>query len=263
MTALYWQLAVVSTVLLAGIFLSRRAALLAAIGWTIWTFLKVRYPKLMVIQGGLAWGAYLGVVVYQNMHGAVAEADNRAKALAAQLAQVAASERLVASAVQHPPSGSWTVIDGKQHRAALFKAFSDARTVLCIASGWLGSAAADQQFLVELKNALRRGVDVYLAYGWQTSAGTHETSRVTDIALSELREIARSSDASRGELHVGCYANHEKLVIVDDYLIVGSFNWLSNRQVTNNERSVRIDDPAFASKEAQRLKRLVAQDRVL
>jgi phosphatidylserine/phosphatidylglycerophosphate/cardiolipin synthase-like enzyme len=59
---------------------------------------------------------------------------------------------------------------------------------------------------------------------------------------------------------VAKFANHEKVLVVDDaYCIIGSNNWLSNSAFRNSERSVLVRIPSFTSEEAKRVEAIVRQ----
>ena len=57
----------------------------------------------------------------------------------------------------------------KQHRDQLLHAFESAEKVVVVLSGWATSYVVDSEFQRLLAKALKRGVSVYLGYGYQAA----------------------------------------------------------------------------------------------
>lgn len=148
---------------------------------------------------------------------------------------------------------SFEVIDGSEHFKVLIRAFAEAKNTICILSGWIGSPLLDTEIQKQLRAAVKRGVRIFLGFGWESSSG-HEMSQTAKSALSFVRSFG-----SPGVM-VAQFANHEKVLVVDDaYCIIGSNNWLSNSTFRNSERSVLVRIPSFASEEAIRVESIVRQ----
>jgi len=148
---------------------------------------------------------------------------------------------------------SFEVIDGSEHFKVLIRAFAEAKNTICILSGWIGSPLLDAEIQMQFRAAVNRGVRIFLGFGWESSSG-HEMSPTAKSALNFVRSFG-----SR-RIMVAQFANHEKVLVVDDaYCIIGSNNWLSNSTFRNSERSVLVRIPSFASEEAMRVETIVRQ----
>jgi phosphatidylserine/phosphatidylglycerophosphate/cardiolipin synthase-like enzyme len=148
---------------------------------------------------------------------------------------------------------SLEVIDGYEHFNVLKRAFAEAKHTVCILSGWIGSPLLNEEIQQLLRAAVKRGVRIFLGFGYEYGSG-HEISPNAKSALS----FVNSLDSS--QVMVAKFANHEKVLVVDDaYFIIGSNNWLSNSAFRNSERSVLVRIPSFASEEAKRVEAIVRQ----
>ena len=97
---------------------------------------------------------------------------------------------------------------------------------------------------------LNQGTNIYIGYGFKNSAGINE-SNVPQKLKNMIREFPN-------KLFVAEYATHEKLLIVDEDIVVfGSANWLSNKRYKNSERSIVITDRDLAISEAKRAEKLI------
>ena len=109
--------------------------------------------------------------------------------------------------------------------------------------------------LLTLAKALKRGVSVYLGYGYQ-SASEPAPLKKHEIEAEEnllaLKEWCADKDTD-GILVVKKFPNHSKILICDDaYAVNGSFNWLSNAGRSRNiERSWLIKDKEFINTEIE------------
>lgn len=148
---------------------------------------------------------------------------------------------------------SLEVIDGSEHFNALMCALTEAKSTVCILSGWIGSPLLNAEIQQLLRAAVKRGVRIFIGFGWESSSG-HEISPTAKSALS----FVRSLDSS--QIMIARFANHEKVLVVDDeYCIIGSNNWLSNSTFRNSERSILVRIPSFASEEAKRVEAIIRQ----
>ncbi len=268
MEVLYWQIAVVATVLFAYLSMGQRAARWTCVGWTVWTAIALAYAPLALIQLASAWGTYVLCGSFRGEklnavkeRGIRVERDNEVATLRAQLNEIVEASQMPSSARSAIQGFAGTtperlsVIVGADHLVALRTAISDAKRTLCILSGWIGSPLLDSEVQIALRGALKRRVRVYIGYGWESSPGGHELS---GVALEALRFLLKLQDESKGkgvgELHIAQFANHEKTIVVDDaYLLIGSNNWLSNKAFRNTERSLRVEVPTLAVDEARRI----------
>ena len=147
-------------------------------------------------------------------------------------------------------------IRGKDHLKALETAIADSKSTLCILSGWISNSVVDNQISSLLSEAMRRGVEIYIGYGYEFK-GQHQRNENTNLALRTLEQI-RVQVTDKGKLYVKEFPNHEKIIVVDNgYIICGSNNWLSNRHFLNSEYSIKIVDQLLAISEGGRIKDLI------
>lgn len=132
-----------------------------------------------------------------------------------------------------------------EHREFLLKTVKRAKKDLILLSGWATSFALDDQLVKLLKNAVSRGVNIYICFGYKYSRGT--SKRISDIkGLETLRDLQMYSNNNKsfGNMFIAQIPNHSKILMCDkEYYVVGSFNWLSNSGSTenpNDETSVVI-----------------------
>ncbi|MGE0811529.1 MAG: phospholipase D-like domain-containing protein [Immundisolibacter sp.] len=202
--------------------------------------------------GGQKWAA-LSPEMEQEMNAKDAKIDDLIRIVESIRASRDISERQ-AQVIENALTNSITsleVIDGSEHFNVLMRAFAEAKNTVCILSGWIGSPLLDAEIQQLLRAAVKRGVRIFLGFGWESNSG-HEISPTAKSALS----FVRSLDSSR--VMVAQFANHEKVLVVDDeYCIFGSNNWLSNSTFRNSERSILVRIPSFASEEAKRVEAIV------
>ena len=139
----------------------------------------------------------------------------------------------------------------QSHREWLEKTIKTAKYRVCILSGWATSFVIDDNFRTYVKDALERGVKIYLGFGYQSSEKKINNSHENKAAelLWELREWCQNLEGD-GEIEVFEFANHAKVLIKDDeYVVIGSFNWLSNSRGRNLERSWVIKDKKLVDTE--------------
>ena len=92
-----------------------------------------------------------------------------------------------------------------------------------------------------MEDAIKRGVKIYLGYGYSKQFETHQIKPETAEALRRLKNLEQRTANEKGELCVKKFKNHAKVIIVDNkYRIVGSNNWLSNRTYSSSEYSIKV-----------------------
>ena len=160
-----------------------------------------------------------------------------------------------ASKSERAPTSIEVLSTNKQHRDQLLHAFESAEKVVVVLCGWATSYVVDSEFQRLLAKALKRGVSVYLGYGYQaanepTPPKKHE--KEAEDNLLKLKEWAANQN-TEGILVVKKYPNHAKILICDNkYAVNGSFNWLSNAGRSKNiERSWLIKDQKFVVSELE------------
>ncbi|MBL9106381.1 MAG: hypothetical protein JNL82_35995 [Myxococcales bacterium] len=132
------------------------------------------------------------------------------------------------------------VID-REHREALAHALRQADRRLAVLSDAIGIDVVNDRFVAGLRRQLARGVAcamVFRRQGASDSAAGPE-ARVAQL-VDEFANFSLTNDNS-----------HAKLLVVDDSVVIGSFNFLSFRgdyergfRGESSELSIRIDDPA-------------------
>ena len=142
------------------------------------------------------------------------------------------------------------VLEGIEHHKYLIQGIHGSQSCLIIMSGWLSKYVMDTDFLKLLSSKLKQGVRVYIGFGFQDHEGKHNDFGNSKAVLNSLRKLIQKHPNC---LFVASFATHEKLLIVDNKVVViGSANWLSNKRYINSERSFIIKNKEFASLEAER-----------
>lgn len=248
MEVLFWQIAVVITVVLARWLFGFAGGLVVASLWTLWTFAQINHAPLAILQPAVAWTAFYFT------HNSKKTAERNA--LLEQAVKNSVNNRDIPrekkeelfAQLKHRPD-AFTLISGKQHLAALRSAFEQSRTSICILSGWIGRPLLNNGLQDEIAKAINRGVRIYIGYGWQ-SDGRHIFSTPAEKAKKYLLSLKKRTPE---QVHVGEFATHEKLIVIDDRTVIyGSNNWLSNNTFSNAERSVKIADHGLATIERDR-----------
>ena len=99
-------------------------------------------------------------------------------------------------------------------------------------------------------------MDFYLGYGYLDSKKTKQVDKEKRIqaekALKSLQEWS-ASIKSKGKLYILKFPNHKKILTCDDeYIICGSYNWLSNNKVARNEEfSVQIFNKKYTKEKVE------------
>ena len=143
-----------------------------------------------------------------------------------------------------------TRIEGRQHLYVLRDAFRDAEHIICIRSAFLSDRIVNPRFCGLVSLALDRGIHVYIEFGWRLKWSVAQKSGAYRRAETNLEELRSNlgDDLLGSRLHIGYTPTHLKELVVDDkYVIVGSNNWLSNRDFHNREASYRIRDAKLAA----------------
>lgn len=130
-----------------------------------------------------------------------------------------------------------------EHPTLLSEALMFAANRLVIFSPWLTSAVVNHSFMRNLTNCLKRGVVVHIVYGFGDNSGTHES------CVEKLCGLANEFSNFHFLRHEN---SHAKTFIVDNLVVVTSFNWLSFRGDSNrtyrNEEGMQFTGAEFADK---------------
>ena len=150
------------------------------------------------------------------------------------------------------------VLEGIAHHNYLIQNIQACQSSLIIMSGWITSYVVDDTFLKLIEKKLQQGVKVYVGYGFQDYRGHHKEIGGSKEVLLSLKKIMT---AYRNQLFIANYATHEKLLLIDSKtVVIGSANWLSNKNYMNSERSLIIQNSEFAKKEFDRATHLIMKN---
>jgi len=232
MAIVYYQLSIIITIIIAfllgwGVKGSRYVGLnwarFAAVLWTIETLALVVMLPLILFQLLIIWGTYF--------------------------------------AIRKFPIQCQEII-GEKHSIVLNESLEEADNILCIESAYANDSVINEDFSKKLINALQRGVNVYLAFGYGSGGRNPNLNFSEENARRELSKIAiwsRTSQAT-GTLYCADHRTHKKLLVCDDKFIVrGSCNWLSNKRFSNEEESEKRSDPVLAKKKAEKLSQKISK----
>lgn len=116
--------------------------------------------------------------------------------------------------------GSTEVLQMHEHRPKLLEAVRSAKEQLIIISPWLNSHAVDYELRQEIGQALKRGITILIGYGFS------EPDQNEARTIKSLQKVAAGKRGMIKFYRVGDV--HSKVLICDDqFMIMGSFNWLS------------------------------------
>ena len=249
MAVIFYQLTIFVSLLVTH-FIKRDLTVWLCLFWSGWTLVMVHHTPLIIIQLGVIWGTWFLLEKLSSQHNKINELEDY-------LADRSEQVKLLAQAV---PESQKSVMHGTGHKTFLHDAITEAQISLFILSGWITHYVVDKKFLDDFENCLKRGVSIYIGYGWQNSKGEHERFDASKGAIKALTSLMLKYP---NQLIIGEFANHEKILIRDDaYVVYGSNNWLSNSKFKNSERSIVVYDGELALCEQNRIIELVKSNRI-
>ncbi len=243
MDVIKYQLIIVVTVGLTYLIGGKKKALYVSFFWTAWTVVLLSYPPLVVTQLGFTWGTFALCTFMAGNHQEINELK----------AALSAYPVSMQTRIEDQAKGSRIdKIVGDAHRRELSTAIDSARDTIIILSGWITSSVVNDSFAKKIEATIRRGVQIYIGYGWEDSSGSHASSSSSVDAITRLERISKKYPDS---FYMTKFANHQKVLIKDsEYIICGSNNWLSNNSFRNQEMSMKIFASNLARSESERLK---------
>ena len=130
------------------------------------------------------------------------------------------------------------------HAGVLRDALEKGQRRVVIISPWITAQVIDKRAIASVRALLDRGCRLFIGYGIDENRPT----KPIPPELSKLAETHPNFDLLDFE------GTHEKILIKDDeYIVVGSFNWLSYRGDANRklrrEISFKVNDAAFVEKQ--------------
>lgn len=150
-------------------------------------------------------------------------------------------EEIVKTYIKISPSltkSNYEIIKGKKHLEERDYLFKRVKKSLVITSGWVSDYVVNENFIMNLQLLINKGVEIRLVYGYKDSKGVNNSSRKS---INKLEELIKNNNEK--SIKVIIKPNHSKILIVDnEYGICGSFNWLSNSLISNEEISFKTYD---------------------
>jgi hypothetical protein len=138
-------------------------------------------------------------------------------------------------------------IDTFEHALLFDQARRNSRHRLLVISPWISGKVVTKAFIDELRALARKKVTIRIGYGINANRARDERDRLAEDQLLKLsRDFDNVVVARLGDTHA-------KVLVSDDTVIVGSFNWLSFRgdreRTYRQERGmmVRVKSTADAS----------------
>ena len=183
----------------------------------------------------------LAVDEVKELHGST-QNDVERKALANRIVELEAERNTLASKLDELETqlgvltrGATRLIKTEDHRPLLIEAIQKARTELTLVSAWINSRTLDDELCRFLVQAIKRGVNVRIAWGlgtgksaYKRGSGASRNQIKANEALSRLKQLIPTRN--RKQLAIIRTETHEKFIICDDlFCAAGSFNWLSYR----------------------------------
>ena len=255
MEAVIWNVVIILSILGAYKY-NRNVGIGFTIFWSIWT-LAMLWGGLQNIQLiGVAVSSFIGFNFSKKIS-AQEETIQKQKQKIEEFERDKSridNENLSQRINSFNPNDIEVIDTNAEHREFLINALDEAKIQIIILSGWANSYVLNLDFRKKIKDALSRGVNIYIGYGYksygQTILKKHEEEAKRD--LEDLKQWCKSQD-TKGELFVNYYPNHSKILIFDYFFAInGSFNWLSNSGgAKNEERSWVVYDKKFIESESE------------
>ena len=157
-------------------------------------------------------------------------------------------------------------INGFEHITELKNTLQNSSHSVFILSGWVTSFVMTPEMIKIFNDALGRGVDIYIGFGYGSIAGTCHKLRALNpeqrAGVEALLAIKRRNKRNgiKGTLNIGYFPTHQKILLKDDeFVICGSNNWLSNAFFNNHETSFKVFSKQLLTSERERIKALVME----
>lgn len=105
----------------------------------------------------------------------------------------------------------------EQHRGILLDTFKRAKTRILLFSGFTSTFALNDELFKLIDEALNRGVDIFIGYGWQhPSSKSQNNINKSEVQKLEQLAISQSEKVTSGRLKLFDFPNHSKVLIMDD-----------------------------------------------
>ena len=225
--------------------------------WLFWTFALSSIFAIYIFHGILAiYPGILIVIAFQLNHRHMRRSrKNEAFVADLDLLGNEVLEKHVETIIEDPIDILQT---HQEHRKRLINALKTANQTVVILSGWTVSYADNKEFRSFLGKSLKRGVMVYIGYGYQETRSKRVEKNVeleTREKMDNLLEWCANKNWE-GRLEVFYYPGNSYTLIKDDkFAIIGGFNWLCETDSfnINNERSWIISSKEFIIQERDKI----------
>ncbi len=224
--------------------ISLKVSFVISVAWTFWTIKKI-WGALFYWQIGVIWVSF-SIAWY--LHQKDKKIDKQEK-LINELKDVIDNfspdqQGLIQKSLRTDPTST---ISNQEHLTFLHETLSSARDSIIILSGWITKHVVNEKFIELTREALRRGVSVYIGYGYNNFNNQPGVSPSTRIALDNLLNLEKWTKDKNGDLLVKQIMyeekeSHMKLILCDNkFTVLGSNNWLSNSKFNTLELSVKVE----------------------
>lgn len=255
MEIIFFQLLIITSIFIAYRSKEKKGALYLSYFWTLWTFFMVFMPLLMIFQLSVIW------ITFKYLSNSEKDPKNRIGML-----REKNQKDMVASEIKRPVNlkksglpkleiNSKSLIEGSQTRKGiknhehfnhLIDSIESAEYRLLILSGWVSTSVLSKSTLSKLNAASLRGVDIYIGFGYQDIKKDHLMTLKAQRAFRELVHLSRRVEGNKGKLYIGYFNNHQKVLIRDNHITIGSHNWLSSKYPFNKELSIEFNEPKLS-----------------
>jgi hypothetical protein len=115
------------------------------------------------------------------------------------------------------------IVKPYEHADYLMQALEDSKKKLVIISPWIGRISGEE-FRTKIEILLKKNVQVLIAYGYDATRQLKKSNNSPD----DIRALLSLSEKySNFNFRKWNNDNHGKILIFDETMLVGSFNWLS------------------------------------
>lgn len=211
--------------------------------WMLWSAANLNGP-LLIVQCSIAIGAFLVLRHREQMRRITNEQQETINNL---IQNIQSNYNF---STQACPTQR-TIFSPRDHRRLLLSTIQTASEEIIIVSGWASLRALNAELRKQLLDALRRGVDVYIAFGYASFEGKTKDGNTHERGAQIFRKMRIYAERKNlgGRLYVEVLTSnnigtHQKVLIQDRRVVtIGSYNWLSNPgSGRNNEASISIED---------------------
>lgn len=141
--------------------------------------------------------------------------------------------------------GTCVLVADEEYPVMVREMLSGARR-RCLVSMFIVDAGSRSEsmnsIVLALEAALWRGLDVRIVLG-----GSRTNLRIAEATAGAAQVFHDRSIPSRWLTAQQWRGSHAKIVIVDDFVLVGSHNWSVGAFSGQHQDSVRVDSPALAA----------------